>query len=200
MRRLFVLSLLMLLAPFVTAQADPINLGYISFDTIIPSDIGTPGVNGFTIANLTGDPDDGGFALPGDFPVFDPILFANSRMTVVMDGSSTDYLLGDIGPGIFLPDILQFLSSGQISSATFSAVIGPLVFSLSDGTTYAASSGVLTATLLPTSGSYLSPGQELAVLTIDATQQTSVPEPHTWLLLGSGLAIFTGCRRRLRNR
>jgi hypothetical protein len=203
MRRVFVLSLMMLLAPVVTAHADPINLGFISFDELLPPEGDSPGTNTFSIANLTGDPASGGFGLPGDFPVFSSILFANSILSVVQNGSTTDFLLGDIGPGFFQSDALQFLTSAQISSATFMAQIGPLVFTLADGTTWASNSGSVMAALLPSNGSFLSAGLDLALLTVDAdretTPPTSVPEPQVWLLIGGGIAIAAGCRARARS-
>jgi hypothetical protein len=204
MQRVFVLSVVLLLAPVAAAQADPINLGFVSFDNLIPSDGGIPGIDGFTIGNLTGDPAAGGFGLPTDFPVFSPILFVNSILTIVEGGSSTDYLLGDIGPGFFQSDVLQFLTSAQITSATFVAQLGPLVFTLSDGTTWAANATSVTASLLPSSGSFLTAGLDVAVLTVDASQQStppsSVPEPRTWLLVASGFAIVAGWRVRTRAR
>lgn len=204
MRRVFLLSLMMLLAPIVTAQADPIDLGFISFDNLIPSDGDVAGINGFTIGNFTGDPATGGFALPPDFLVFTPILFSNSTMTVVEGSTSTSFLLGNLGPGFFLPDALQFLTSAQISSATFFAEIGPLVFTLANGTTYESNAATVSATLLPSSGAFLSAGLDLALLTIDADPQvpppTGVPEPQTLLMVGSGIAILAGWRRRRRDR
>jgi hypothetical protein len=204
MLRVFVLAVMMLIAPVVAAHADPINLGFISFDNLIPSDGGIPGIDGFTIGNLTGDPAAGGFGLPTDFPVFSPILFVNSILTVVENGLSTDYLLGNIGPGFFQPDVLQFLTSAQITSATFAAQLGPLVFTLADGTIWSANSTSVTASLLPSSGSFLTAGLDVALLTVDASQQStppsSVPEPRTWLLVASGIAIVAGWRARTRAR
>jgi PEP-CTERM motif len=202
MQRVFAISLMLLLAPGAVAQADPIHLGFISFDGLIPPDGEIPGVNGFTIANLTGDPAAGGFGLPSDFPVFSPIRFVNSVLTVVQNGSSTDYLLGDIGPGFFQLDL--FPTSAQISSATFVAQLGSLAFTLADGSIWSANSSVLTASLLPADGSFLTAGLDLALLTIEASEQTdppsSVPEPGTLLLLAGGIAAVAACRMRKRDR
>jgi hypothetical protein len=63
----FATALTLICLPGV-GQAD-IGLGYISFDNLIPGTPGSPGVNGFTIANLTGDPSSGGNDLPPDFPL-----------------------------------------------------------------------------------------------------------------------------------
>jgi hypothetical protein len=204
MQRVLVVSLMMLFAPVAVTQADPINLGFISFDSLIPPDGDTAGINGFTIANLTGDPADGGFGLPADFPVFSPIQFVSSMLTIVQNGASTDYLLGDIGPGFFQSDLLQFLTSAQISSATLVAQLGPLAFTLADGSTWSANSTVVTAALLPSGGSFLSAGLDMAVLTIDASEQTdppsSVPEPGTLCLVTGGIAVVAACRARTRAR
>ena len=193
MRRVIVLSLALLLAPAMPARAALINIGLLSFDEFIPSDGEQPGVNAFNVLNLTGD-----FALPGDFPIVSPIVFTTSTLSVVADP------LGDIGPGLFEPQtegLLYFTALAQFSSATFSAQLGSLVFTLADGTVWEALSPEIIATLLPTTGSFLETGQSV-LLTVDAVQQSvpppppnPVPEPQTWLLLGTGITALAGLRR-----
>lgn len=193
MRRVVVLALTLLLAPAMPARAALINIGLFSFDEFIPSDGEQPGVNAFNVLNLTGD-----FALPGDFPILSPLVFTASTLSVVGDP------LGDIGPGVFEPQtegLLFFTALAQFSSATFSAQLGSLVFTLADGSVWEALSPEIIATLLPTTGSFLETGQSV-LLTVDAVQQSvpppppnPVPEPQTWLLLGTGIAALAGLRR-----
>ena len=48
----------------VTGHANLVPIGYLSWDIIIPGAPGSPGVNAFTIGNLTGDPLTRGNDLP----------------------------------------------------------------------------------------------------------------------------------------
>src|SRR5882672_914927 len=108
MRRMTLVIIFGVLLTSVTAHADPINIGFISFDNFIPAGGGVAGVNGFTINNFTGNPAAGGFALPPDFPVFTPLSLANSVMSVVIGGVISNIALGSFAPGIFQPGSLQF--------------------------------------------------------------------------------------------
>ena len=77
--------LLFFLSP-AAAFATLVNLGVLSFDVLIPGDVGSPGTNVFDAANLTGDPSVGGFALPPDFPVYTAVTFKNSILTLWSGG------------------------------------------------------------------------------------------------------------------
>ena len=57
-----------LLSPLIVGAAE-IPIGLVSFDAFIPGGPDGPGVNIFTIGNLTGDPATGGYAVPPTFPV-----------------------------------------------------------------------------------------------------------------------------------
>jgi hypothetical protein len=52
--RAFAVALACVVSPTL-GRADTIRLGYISFDNLVPGAPGSPGVNGFTIGDLTGD-------------------------------------------------------------------------------------------------------------------------------------------------
>ena len=191
-----VLSMVVLLASFATAaQAATIPIGFLSFDVLFSSPEDAPGINVFSIANFTG-----GFASE-DFPIFSSIDFSSSTLTVVADGVSTSYSAGVIGPG-FGPDSPQFADSVLISSATFVAGLSPAAFTLGDGSTWVPDSLLLSVTLLPSDGSYLVPGFDLALLTIEASPQVEtpdpVPEPGTAFLIATGIAGLAGWRTRRR--
>lgn len=187
MRCVVALSLALLFGPAMPARAATINVGLLSFDEIFAAEGDAPGVNAFTLWNLTGD-----WALPEDFPVLSDVVFTNATLSVA--GAP----LGDIAPGVF---DFQFTTLEQFSSATFSAQLASLVLTLADGTVWDAVSAQITATMLPATGSFLETGQ-FAVLTVDAVQQSTppppepVPEPQTWMLLATGVAALARLRRR----
>ena len=170
------------------AAATTINLGFISFDTLIPDAPGAPGVTNFTINNFTEGPSLGGFALPPDFPVFSSLTFQNSTLLLTTPTTSLSFNLGDFGPGSFIPAALEFPSTMLFTSATFTASLSLTDLQLFDGTTFAANSDVLSATILPSSGSTLTPGTDLALLQVSNTAAT--PEPAAYRLCAGALLIL----------
>ncbi len=183
----------------VASFADTINLGVISFDTFIPGGGGTPGINVFDISNLTGTS-----GLPPDFPVLDSLMFLGSKLSLTDSGGNmTTTLLGDIGPGGLVDTTpVQFADTSVFSSAIFTATLSQVSFLLSDGSTFTADSAVLTAELLPSSNSTLTQDTDFALLTVSsAAPVSSVPEPSSLLLLGTGLLgviiVRTRCRVHL---
>src|SRR5690348_8310438 len=93
-----VLAVLAVLLIPATLFATTINVGIISFDTLIPGGA-TAGSNVFNISNLTD-----AFQLPPDFPVAAALTFHSSSLMLVNSvGTSTTIPLGDIGPGSLAP-------------------------------------------------------------------------------------------------
>lgn len=170
-----------------------IPVGTLSFDNFIPDDNGSPGLNSFTIGNLTDS-----FAIP-DFPVTDDLIFTNSILTVTLGDSSTGAIeLGDIGPGFFDPTTLLLFPTTQFfRSAVFTATVSPTSFKAGTDS-YTAVTPILTASLVPSSGDFLTAGTDLVVLGLAVSQSTAVPEPSTVLLLASGLVGLGWLGRRRR--
>jgi RHS repeat-associated protein len=184
-----VLPLLLLLLPALSF-ADTINIGIFSFDTVIPAGSGSPGVNAFNIANLTGS------GLFPDFPVSDPLTFLGSVLTLLQQGGASLVVpLGDIGAdgaSFEVPDTSLF------SSATFTATLNQAGFLLYDGTFFTASSTAFSATLSPASGSELAPDSAFAPLTVSSAQASTVPEPENALLLVIGLLALITLKAKAR--
>lgn len=190
------LVLLCLALPIATspAFADVFNLGILSYDILIPSAPGSPGVDAFNIANFTGDPALGGDALPPTFPVLTSVTLLDSSLALTSGGVTTKLSLGDIGPGFFSSAALEFSDTQDLSSAVFSATLDVTTFQLSDGSTVTVPSPLLVASLLPASGDALTAGLDFTV--IDAsTAVLGTPEPFSLLLLAT---IILFCIRRLR--
>ena len=196
-RATFWLPFVLLLTPPAATSAS-VNVGLISFDTLIPGDINTPGVNVFNFFNFTGDPMSGGFALPPDFPVLSSLTFLNSSLTLQNGGPPLIILLGDLGPGALSPtDPVQFPDTSLFSSAIFSATLSQTNFLLSGGGSFVAGSATITAQLLPSTGPSLVAGGDLAVVSVVSVPDgSSVPEPSTWGLLVIALAMMIGLRKR----
>jgi hypothetical protein len=173
------------------ARADQVNLGTISFDNLIPADPnGTPGTNGFNIFNFTG-----GFDLPPDFSAAQDLTFGQSTLALIgMLADSTPFTpiinLGDIGPGAlqgsdgFPPPSLQFPDTTSFSQAEFQAILGPVVFSLADGSVFTADSSKIDVLLLPSQGNNnLTAGDTVLISASGTISAPSVPEPASWSLL-----------------
>jgi hypothetical protein len=169
-------------------HADIFNIGVLSFDMLIPSDSGVPGVNVFTVGNFTGDPGNGGFALTPDFPVFTALTLQNATLTVVSNLSTQVFKLGDIAPGSSSPAALEFPGTTDFSSASFSALLNQNTFMLSDGSAITASSSTVTADLLPASGPGLVAGRDIAL--IPTSNVPSVPEPQPTCVVVALLALI----------
>jgi len=184
----FVLVLGFLTIATSAAMADSVTVGVVSFDVVNPG-----ATNAFTVYNLTGP-----FSLFPDFPVADPLTFTGISLTLTESGSSTPFLLPDAGPG---SEQLLVLNTDSFTQAAFQANLNQSIFALGDGTIFQASSGVVTATLLPSSGNDLTPGVDFAYLTVSGSPVTiPIPEPSTLLLLLAATPCVLGLRKILRRR
>src|ERR1035441_2268162 len=105
-----------LLFSAAACHAGELSVGYLSLDNLFAGAPGSPGVNAFTVGNLTGDPLTGGNDLPPTFPVVTPLTFKNSTLVLWSGGTSQTIDLGDIGPGFFSPFSLEFADSVLFSS------------------------------------------------------------------------------------
>lgn len=169
------------------ACAATLNLGLVSFDVLIPGSPGSPGVNVFQIVNFTGDPSSGGFALPPDFPVFTSLTFTGGTLTMVSGGTPLVVPMGDVPPGPISPTSdLEFPETTLFSSAVFSASLSQASFLLQDGLSFVADSATISAALLPSAGSWLTAGSDLALITVEG-RISDVPEPAAAAVFCAGL-------------
>jgi len=182
------LALFCLSACVLEAQAGPIVVGVLSFDSLIPDAPGSTGVNGFTIYDFTGDN-----SLPGTpdsgISFLDASLLLNGTQVVNV---------GEVDPGSVQPLNLQFPSTILFTDAEFSATLSTTSFTI-DGENYVATSDMLTADLAPGSPPDLAAGTDFIPLEVDASPATaSVPEAGSlWIMLMSGASIGLAllCRR-----
>ena len=150
-----------------------VDLGVFSFNNLNPGGNGSSGINDFEIDNFTGVL----FGLPPDFPVTDSITLGGVQVTLFPSGAGSSPVipLGDLAPGVYTPDSLQFLDTAQFSEATLQAALSQTTFALSDGTTFLADSAAIDATLLPSSGPVLQPGQDFVILSVSG-EVSVIPE------------------------
>ena len=168
-----------------------IDLGVFSFDVLIPAGT-TPGINAFSITNLTGDPSLGGAALPPTFPIYTSINFLNSSVTLIRSSGATVVPLGALSAGANNPPALQFPETDEFLSATLSLDLSTTTFVTDTGAIYQATGPGLIVVLLPLSGGNLTAGLDSVLIQIDAepVSMAPIPEPGTFTLLG--VAIFCG--------
>jgi hypothetical protein len=163
------------------AEAEVVLVGTLSYDTFIPGDADSPGIDAFNLSNLTG-----GFALPTDFPVSDALTFQSATLTLTFSDLLQEVFdLGDIDPGFLLdPDgnpIVQVSGDQVFSSAEFNATLSAGIFALFDGTSFVADSPTLDVELLPSGGSALVADTDQTAIAVSGTV-ASTPEPSSLLL------------------
>jgi hypothetical protein len=168
--------------------SSPILLGVLSFDAVDASS------STVSISNYTGDPASGGNALLPDFPVYTPVIFLSSTVTV-QEGSSLQVIfLGDLLPGSHTFPGLTFANTLAIASVVLSTTLSSSSLVQADGTTLNARTTDLTVQLNPSTGSSLVPGDSGLILA-DASS-FDVPEPHPILLICGAIAVLAGRYRR----
>lgn len=170
-------------------RSGQIPIGTLSFDVLIPGAPGSPGVNAFTVGNLTGDPSSGGNAVPPTFPVLTTLTFHNSFL-VLSSGSSTQTLsLGDIGPGFFSGIDLEFPDTEEFDSVLFSATLDTTSLQLDGGESFMASSGLISAQLLSSPRPFLVAGTDAVFINVP-NDVANVPEPASYELLAAALVCL----------
>lgn len=162
------------------AKADAVAVGFITFDVSNPGSPSSPGQNAFTLTNGTG-----AFSSFPDLPVSDDVTFLGASITPQGVSASS---FGDQGPGI---SQVLFLDTDTFASALFQATLSKTVFTLGDGSVFQADSNLVSATLLPSSGTQLTPGVDFAVLDVSGAPVVGqTPEPREVLLLAVGLPLL----------
>ena len=177
-------------------HADVFPVGYLSWDVLIPGAPGSPGVNAFTIGNLTGDPLAGGNDLPPTFPILTSLTFKNSSLVLWSGGVSQTIELGDIGPGFFSPVNLEFPDTTLFSSAILSATLDNTSLQLDGGGGFTATSDAISAVLLPSAGNSLEAGTDFTLIQV-SPEVSGVPEPLSLLLLATSILLLWPYRSKL---
>lgn len=195
-----IFTLISALILFQTAgKAEEVALGYLSFDQLILGSPGSPGTNGFTIGNLTGDPTMGGNDLPPTWPVLTTVTFQSSSLDLVLadctENCDQTFNLGDIAPQFFQSSDLQFPDTAAFSSAAFSATLDAIDFDLDGGGTFTAATDQISALLLPSSGDSLIAGTDSVLISVSDEASAPAPEPSTFFLLAPLLPFLYRKRR-----
>lgn len=195
---------LLVILPNVSTLASPVQVGDIVFSQL------SPGINVLQIDNFTGSNN------LGFFPVADNLTFASPTVTIFcanaqcvtdLGAASKIFNLADLTPSIGSDTSTLLSAADQISQLVFNAILvdgaqgpGLLTVKLSDGTSIQ-TAPTLSATLLPSIGSFLIAGDPVAgtsgdtiSLEISASGTTTVPEPGTLALVFLGLSALAAGR------
>lgn len=182
---LFVAILLLCGATFADTQP----VGVLSFDIVVPASPNSAGQNLFTVTNLTGNT---GVFSPG---VIDSLTFQSASLTLTGSSGTQVINLLDI-PATASQASPLFLDSDSFTQAVFSGTLSNTIFALDSGTTFQASSNVLSATLLPSSGPDLIAGLDLTVINVTGNVVVpTAPEPATFTLIALASPILLRRRR-----
>lgn len=181
--RIAIVLLLSLAVP--TAFADTYNVGFISYDLTNPNG-SSSGTTQFDITNETG----ANSSFSADFPITDALTLQNLSLVVSFaDLSSETFSLDSTTP--------LFTTSDQITSATLTGTLTPLTGVNVFGVGTVTLLPDFTATIMPSSGLYLTAGDpngtlgDFALITASTPPPSNATEPSTLLLLVTGLCGFT---------
>ncbi len=183
MKRKLLLCSLFVVVLAGAAFADPIAVGTLDFDTVIPGD-GQVGTNAFFTVNLTGNGVD---FLPT------PATFTNATLTLnPTAGAAIQYFISSLDSGQSFPSDM-FPDTALFSSASFTGTLQDLNWTLS-------------ALLLPVGNSTALSAGQFAIIYADGGSPdsnqsdpvNSVPEPATLALMSMGLAGAAARRARSR--
>jgi hypothetical protein len=179
----------------LTASADSLAAGYISYDVTVPGSSAEFDIFNGTGANSSGD---------ATFPITTAVSLSSLSLTIdFSDGSSTVE-----GASYFTlaPDGLSFDgtpigiggASPQPTEAILTGVFSPTTVTMFDGTVETITAA-FSATVLPSSPPDLGDGDLAVIYATTSTTTSTVPEPGSLVLLGTILAIMfsLGAWRRL---
>lgn len=170
-----------------------VPIGAITYDNVVPGTATSPGIDGFSIANLTGDPSMGGWAIPPDFPSLTGVTLLNPQLTLLSPGSIQVVQLPNIGPGFATPAQLYFLDGTPFLSATLTASLSTTALTLYDGSTFNAGSPTLTTTMSPLNGTTLMPGVDSALISLsDTPVAPPVFDLNDWGFRVNGVPFYNG--------
>jgi hypothetical protein len=173
----------------IPSYADSVPVGEIVFDVNIPSSGSVPGVNSFTLYNLTGgalSPSPGiQDALNLSGQLFLQLLQANGTTTTNTIAFSGVSALSSV-------DLFDITSSDVVLSAVLTGTLSSTIATLNGATSPTTLNAAFTV-FDPFNGgiqlSTCSSGAGPCMAEIDATTiPTSTPEPGTLALLGSGIS------------
>ena len=120
------------------ATAAPVLAANVSVGTISLAADPNLGFYSIRVYNLTGDPAQGGYALPPDYPVLTELWLGGASLTYVTIDKAGNQVartveLGDIRPGAFTSKDLVFDQSTRFQSITLTAMIQPGTFDTASG-------------------------------------------------------------------
>lgn len=180
-----------------TASAATIKIGVLSFD-----DLG--GTQTFDITNLTG-----ANAFAPDYPVLTPLTIVVTGLSAAKNGGGTLNLTGSAfttdAAGNVNCTAAGDASTGGCNFAAYDLLSATLTGTLSPITGLAGlpagATGILaafTATILPSAGNVLTPGDfvDIEATLVTGTGPVPVPEPSTLMLMQFGIGAFGSYRLR----